>query len=57
MIKEILSIINVVKLQQDLKKGYFWTEKNNAQLNDDKFETVSFGKDKELNKWEVKLFF
>ena len=40
----------VVKLQQDINEVYFWTEKNNAQLNGDKFEHVSFGKDKELMK-------
>ena len=39
----ISSIIDVVKLQQDLNEVYFWTEKNNAQQN--KFEHVSFGKD------------
>ena len=33
MMKKILSIFDVVKLQQYLNKVYFWTEKNNAQLN------------------------
>ena len=48
MMKKILSIFDVVKLQQYLNEVYFWTEKNNAQLNGDKFEHVSFGKNKEL---------
>ena len=41
-------MIDVVKLQQDLNEVYFWTENNNTQQNSDKFEHVSFGKDKEL---------
>ena len=41
MMKGIFSITDAVKLHQDL---------NNAQLNGDKFEHVSFGKDKELMK-------
>ena len=42
---KISSIIDVVKLQQDLDKVYFWTEK--TKLNGEKFEHVSFRKDKE----------
>ena len=42
MMKKILSIFDVVKLQQYLNEVYFWTEKNNAQLNGDQFEHVSF---------------
>ena len=35
-------------LQQDLNKIYTWTERNNMQFNDDKFELMRYGTDTEI---------
>ena len=46
--KKIGSPDDTEVLQQDLNKIYAWTERNNMQFNDDKFELMRYGIDTEI---------
>ena len=46
--KKIGSTDDTEVLQQDLNKIYAWSERNNMQFNDDKFELMRYGTDTEI---------
>lgn len=48
IVSQILSTQDVVSFQQDLNTVYSWTERNNMQLNGDKFEHIRYGNQHDL---------
>ena len=42
------SVADTICLQDDLNKIYAWTDTTNMKLNDDKFEALRYGQNKEL---------
>ena len=44
----VTSVADTICLQDDLNKIYAWTDTTNMKLNDDKFEALRYGQNKEL---------
>ena len=53
--REIESLADTFKLQNDLNSVYKWAQQNNAEFNDTKFEHLPYGKNNDLKKVAVYL--
>ena len=53
--KEIEELLDTFKLQRDLNVVYHWSNKNNMEFNNCKFEHINYGKDDEIKEYSCYL--